>query len=321
MQEREKSLNLHIATNQLEIITPSTNKALAIVLKNATPQELEVILKNKDLQSIINSIFKESGENSQVNNMLLELLKNNPTLKSLGDMSSAIKELLVLLDGEKSISTQNALKNALVDIKNLDEIVLKQKFENSGIFLESRLKSAIESSANNIKEILSQDFKAVLLKTSEEVAKNPPPNQIEIAKQVDKLLLQVDYFQLLSHLSSSSFFYLPFSWDGLEEGNINIKKAKNSVFYCDIELRLKECGELNLKLALYEKNQINIHFYSDNLKFKEIIKENIAALRSALIRVQITPKEIRIHDVRKKSQTPFYENIEREIDIGFEAKA
>ncbi|MBE0513998.1 flagellar hook-length control protein FliK [Sulfurimonas sp.] len=515
---------------ELSIILPNTNRALATLLKGATPKEMETILKDKDLKSVMNSLLKESGVSSDSDKTLLNLAKNNPTLKDLGNITSTVKELLGTLKSEKnSLPIETTLKKFLLDIKELSEPVLKQKLENSGVFLESRLKnvqnpqvelknilvsleknmlksemsgakllaqnikellasptlkeatnsallqtpkdskSALvqlakgvenivsklseqlksadiittkgfekqlskvehlvsqkmlsadnfkpillqealqqlnaqmtqstkpevkglfdalikiveslkvvtaenmtpkaaldtllekkipqeirtvvdvlkgaaekvdplfskESAAlvskltqlttpqtlateNNIKEILSQDLKSVLLKAGEEIAKSPHPNQTEILKHVDKLLLQIDYFQLLSHLSNSSSLYLPFSWDSLEEGNINIKKDKNSVFYCDIDLKLKEYGELKLKLALYEENQINIHIYSDNSEFKEIVKESIASLRSALIESQITPREIRIFDTPKKSSP--YETAPREIDMGFEVK-
>lgn len=514
---------------QLGIILPNTNKALAVILKDATPKEMEAVLKDKNLKSVINSLLKESSVNPDANKTLLNLAKNNPTLKDLGNITGTVKELLGALKSEKNpLPIETTLRKFLVDIKELNEPILKQKLENSGIFLESRLKNVqnpqvelknlltsleksvaksempnakplvqnikellgtptlkeatnsvllqtpkdnkealtqlakgiqnivskfseqlkgadiittkgferqlakvehlvsqkmlsaenfkpavladalqqlntqltqspqkgifdalikiVESlkavtvenatpkaalnafvdkklpqdirtvvdvlkgrvekadslfskevtalvskltqftapqtlaSENNIKEILSQDLKSVLLKAGEEIAKSPHPNQAEILKQVDKLLLQIDYSQLLSHLSNSSSLYLPFSWESLEEGNINIKKDKNSAFYCDIDLKLKEYGELKLKLALYEENQINIHIYSQNKEFKEIVRENIASLRSALIDSRITPKEIRILDTPKSAPSSAYENSEAKIDMGFEVK-
>lgn len=506
---------------QLGIILPNTNRALATVLKEATPKEMEAVLKEKDLKSILSSLLKESAQSSESDKTLLNLLKSNPTLKDLGNVTTTVKELLATLKSEKNpLPIETTLKKFLVDIKELSEPVLKQKLENSGVFLESRLKSVqnpqaelknllmsleksiekselpsaklltqnvkellasptlketptdakasliqlakgvenivtklgeqlrgadpittkgfervlakvehlitpkmlsvenfkpavlqealgqlntqmlqtpqkgifealskiieslkviqqenpmpkaaldallekkIPSEVKNIvdvlkvaiektdpifsketailtskltpfinheklmtqesvKEILSNDLKAVLLKAGEEIAKSSHPNQAEILKHVDKLLLQIDYFQLLSHLSSSSSLYLPFSWDSLEEGNINIKKDKNSTFYCDIDLKLKEYGELKLKLALYEDNQINVHIYSQNAEFKEIIKENIASLRSALIESQITPREIRIFDTPKVGSASAYASPQREIDMGFEVK-
>jgi len=518
---------------QLGIILPNTNKALAVILKDATPKEMEAVLNNKDLKSVIGSLLKESSVNADANKTLLNLAKNNPTLKDLGNIAGTVKELLGALKSEKNpLPIETTLKKFLVDIKELNEPVLKQKLENSGIFLESKLKNVqnpqlelknlltslekslaksempnaklltqnikellvtptlkeasnsalmqtpkdnkealaqlskgvqdivsklseqlkgadiittkgferqlskvehlvsqkmlspdnfkpavledaikqlntqitqspqlmqsqkpevkgifdalvkiVESlkvitvenptpkaaldvfvdkklpqdirsvvdvlkgsvekadplfskevtstvsklthfttpqaleAQSNIKEILSGDLKSVLLKAGEEIAKSPHPNQAEILKHVDKLLLQIDYFQLLSHLSSSSSLYLPFSWDSLEEGNINIKK-----FYCDIDLKLKEYGELKLKLALYEENQINIHIYSQYKEFKEILRENIASLRSALIDSSITPREIRIFDTPKSTPASAYENSDSKIDMGFEVK-
>ncbi|MGE4419337.1 MAG: flagellar hook-length control protein FliK [Sulfurimonas sp.] len=531
---------INISLNkQLDIIAPNTNKALAVVLKEATPKEIDAILKDKDLKSVINSLLKGSAQNSESDKALLNLAKNNPTLKDLGNVTTTVKELLSALKSEKNpLSIETALKKFLVDIKELSEPVLKQKLENSGVFLESKLKnvqnpqlelkslltsleksiakseipsakllsknikemlatptlkeaansallqapkndkaalvllakgvenivsklneqlrstdviasrgfekqlskvqhlisakmlstenfkpailqealgqlstqaaqsaqlmqstkpeakglfdafakiieslkviqqespmpkaaldmllekkipqevrtvidvlkSAVEKvdpmfsketavlvpklasftapqkliAENNIKEILSGDLKSVLLKAGEEITKSQHPNQQEILKHVDKLLLQIDYSQLLSHLSNSSSLYLPFSWDSLQEGNINIKKDKNSTFYCDIDLKLKEYGELKLKLALYEENQINIHIYSHNIEFKEIVKESIASLRSALIEAQITPREIRIFDMPNKSPLSLYETPQSEIEMGFEIKA
>jgi flagellar hook-length control protein FliK len=181
------------------------------------------------------------------------------------------------------------------------------------------------SSENNIKEILANDLKSLLLKTSSEVAKSSHPNQAEILKNLDKLALQIDYYQLMSHLSNSSSLYLPFSWDALEQGNINLKKGEEDKFYCDIELKLKEYGELSLRLVLYEENQLNIQIHSDNEEFKKIIKENISSLRSALIESHITPREIRLLDATKKVPTSPYEAPSKEvsdgINIGFEIKA
>ncbi|PHQ64801.1 MAG: flagellar hook-length control protein FliK [Sulfurimonas sp.] len=181
------------------------------------------------------------------------------------------------------------------------------------------------STKNNIKEILANDLKSLLLQTSSELAKSSHPNQAEILKNLDKLSLQIDYYQLMSHLSNSSLLYLPFSWNALEQGNINLKKGEEDKFYCDIELKLKEYGELSLRLVLYEENQLNIQIHSDNKEFKNIIKKNIPSLRSALIESHITPREIRLLDATKKVPTSPYDSPSKEIsegiNVGFEIKA
>ena len=435
-------INISANGKQLDIILPNTNRALAEVIKNATPKELEILSQSKDLKSVMNSLLKQTLNNSSSDKVLLNLLKNNPTLKSLGSPSNSVKELLTTIKSslrEPNVSQQSQtiktllplekqLKNFLVDIKNLSEPILKQKIENSGVFLESRLKnmqnpqvevkSIIDSLSklldkskifnvgvlnNQLKDILdskiltqasskllaftsqesfkelsslskkiegviiklqehqssslnkndvitskdvaaqlnklstltsqtqlqpqkrvekllSNDLKAIITKASEEITKSDNPNKTELLKHIDKLVLQIDYHQLLSHLSQSSSLYIPFSWEGLKEGNIELKEDKDKNFYCDINLTLKEYGELNLKLTLYDKNQLNIHIYSDNSDLKEMIKENIFSLRSALIETQITPREIRLFDNTKEVKSSVYEENLNPIDMGFEVK-
>lgn len=513
-------INLSL-NKQLDIIVPNKNRALAAILEHATPKELETLSKGKDLGSVIDSLFKKSAQNPASNSAILDLAKNNPTLKDLGSISSTLKDLLSSLKSEKNpLPMESALKNFLLEMKDLNESAVRERFENSGVFLESKLKNAqnpqvelktlltelaknfqkselpaakainekikellatptLKEASNdallqtskedltslkelskgvervvstlkegmkagdivnskgfevqllklerllspkllmpenfkpsllqdtitqlnaqlaqstkpeakgaieaftkileslngasadelnakkipqdigavvekvktviknsdplfskdsatlsakldsfkepqklfvqeNVKEIVSKDLKAILLQAGDEIKNSSHPNQSEISKQIDKALLQIDYYQLSSHLSNSSSLYLPFSWESLEEGSVHLKKDKNSVFYCDIDLKLKEYGELKLKLALYEENQLSIHIYSESAEFKNIIKENIPVLRSSLIDAQITPKEIRLFDAVKKSSP--YEVQDGDIELGFEVK-
>ena len=310
-------INLSANSKQLDILLPNTNRALAEVIKNATPKELELLSQNRDLKSILNSLLTQSAQSNSNDKALLDLLRNNPTLKALGSASNSIKDLLSSLKSQKSaLPIEKVLSNFLVNIKDLSEPILKQKLENSGIFLESKLKNA---NTQNIKEIISNDLKSILLQASEEIVNSSNPNKTEILKQVDKLLLQIDYHQLLSHLSNSSSLYIPFAWEQLQEGHIELKRDKDKRFKCDIDLKLKEYGELNLKLTLYDENQLNIHIYSDNSDLKELIKENISSLRSALIENKITPREIRLFETKPSVQSP-YENSDTPIDLGFEVK-
>ena len=527
---------INIVTNkQLDIILTSTNKALAEIIKTATPLELKSISQNiaqsKDLNSIISTLLKQTATDSSSDKTLLHLVKNNPTLKNLGPVSDTIKDLLATLKtDEKSLPIQNRLKSFLVDIKNITQPVLKQKIENSGVFLESKLKnvqspqvelknvlealtktldkskifnvtvlsenikellntkpfneasnkaltelpldkknSFVEKKAilevvkkletilpkliehiknmdvinkpnfittlsklehliepkmlqnenfqlakiqdtltqlitqlpqskvpetksildalgkiitllktipsldtvidkkipqeikthidnlktiinkadpifskevsshiqkltfinsplqlqtqHNVKEILNNDFKAILHLASDEIVKSEHPNKQEILKQIDKLTLQIDYSQLVSHLSNASSLYIPFAWDQMREGHINIRKDSEDKFYVDIDLKLKEYGELNLKLTMYDKNQLNLHIYSNSSTLKEMIKENLSSLRSALIDSNITPREMRLHDIKEKKVPSPYETREENINMGFEVKA
>jgi len=539
---------INIVTNkQLDIMLTNTNKALAEVIKTASPLELESISQNiaqsKDLPSIINTLLKQTATDSSSDKALLNLVKNNPTLKNLGPISDTIKDLLTTLKSdEKTLPIQNKLKNFLIDIKDVTQPVLKEKIENSGVFLESKLKNVqnpqvelknvleslsktldkskifnvtvlsenikellstkplleasnraltqvpldaksasvnkstsvdkntlIEKKAilevvkkletilpkltehiknmdvinkpnftatlsklehliepkmlqnenfqlpklqkslstlitqlpqskvtqtknildalgkiftllktnpsvetviekkvpqeiklnidnlkniinkadpifskevmshvqklthitsplqlhtqHNVKEIINHDFKAILHQAKDEIIKSEHPHKQEITKQIDKLTMQIDYNQLVSHLSNASSLYIPFSWDQMKEGHINIRKDTEEKFYVDIDLKLKEHGELNLKLTMYDKNQLNLHIYSNSLALKEMITENLPSLRSSFIDNNITPREIRLYDIKGQKPPSPYESSNDKINMGFEVKA
>lgn len=524
-----------VNSKKVDLILPNMNKALKEVLKDATPKQLESISSGKDLKSIMDGILKQSSIDNSNDKTLLNLVKNNPTLKSLGDVSTTIKDLLNTIKNDKNpLPIEKVLKNVLVDIKDVKEAQLKQKFENSGVFLESRLKdvksphvelknilnnlqsslaksefsssqsilkdirsllathlseqsasakdipqikelaskqelpliaqklkkivvdlksaqntsepihkpsvenavktlehltspnilknvedfkypqikdaldhismnlsksfnfetkgildalnkifaalkSIDQNAANpkalldsfltkgidqdinkmtsnlkdlifkadpifskeinatthklltftnpqnlnpqqNVKEILSSDFKALLNQATDEITKSNHPNKQELLNHIDKLGLQIDNFQLVSHLSNASSLYLPFSWDGMQEGTIEMKKAEDR-FYCDIDLKLKDYGELKFKLTLYEKNQLNLHIYTTSKEFQNIVKENLPELRSAIIDVNVTPREIRIFEPKETNATMAYINPSGSLESGFEVKA
>ncbi len=509
--------NLNTTTSKhFGIVLPNTNKALGEALKNASPKELETLSPSKDLKSMMSDILKQTTNNTSSNKVLLELVKNNPTLKNLGSVSTTIKDLLSSIKSDKEQSpTEKTLKNFLIDIKDLkgdelkekliktdkktittsnktqttmqkfasevqkilssssdetshindkktvaktpqneqdtkikqpalkeqtapkesqvqqksqpeiktkvqpqiqfqtqtkvqsqiqpmqkneqsvenvlksfltsvqdlegddlnqklndlnsllessfdDEDIasddlkkvfsagfkkeshhiektlknflldikdlkgdeLKNKFLNSGVFLESNLKEA-KDSPEKVKDILNNDLKAILSKASEEISNSSSPNQQEILKNIDKLLLQIDNYQLLSYLSNGSSLYLPFSWDQLEDGKIELKQIKEDKFFCNIDLKLKDFGDINLKLVLYDENQINLQVYSKSDDFRSLVKDNIAQLRSSLIEINITPREIRVFDFKedKKVMPSAYSTIDDNLKMGFEIKA
>ena len=108
------SLNI----KQLNIVLPNTNKALSEALNSASPKELKSLSSFGDLKSMMNSILKQSTDPNSSNKVLLELVKNNPTLKNLGSVSSTIKDLLKAINFEKNPSPiEKTIKHILVNIK------------------------------------------------------------------------------------------------------------------------------------------------------------------------------------------------------------
>jgi hypothetical protein len=291
------------ANKHLQLILPNTNKALALVLKDATPAELQKLSVSKDLGSLLDTLLKRSATDTSQNKLLLELLKNNPTLKSLGNITQTLNDLLRLEKGVEKNFTH---------IKDINPKELEQKLKNSGIFLESNLKNT-----QNPKEVFTNDFKAILLKAHEELSQSPQANKQEILKQINKLLLQIDYHQLVSHLSNASSLYLPYSWDDLQDGHLEIKSAKDDRYFCDIHLKLKSYGKLDLRLVLFEKNQLSINISTQNDSLKSLLQTNMQELKKQLFSVGITPKDIRfVNAVKSDYKQDYHEDVE----LGFEVK-
>ena len=303
----EKSLN---------IILPNTNKALKTVLQESSKSDLQQLTQHKDLNSILNSLLKQSATDSSQDKLLLSLLKNNPTLKNLGNTSSTLKELLHALSLEKpSFTLEKNLTKYIGDIKDISEKNLKNKIENSGLFVENKLKNI--GKQTHLKEFFSQDFKLLLHQAEKELSASSSPQKQELLKHIEKLSLQLDYHQLLSHLSNATSLYIPYSWDALENGNITIKNVENEKFFTDINLKLKEYGELRLRLGLFEKNQLNINITIQNEELKSMIKSSLPILKKQLFNAGIIPKSIKFIDEKKS----IYETVEFDIAVGFEVKA
>lgn len=301
---------------QLSIMLPNTNKALAEVLKSASSEQLNSLMKHKDLGSVLLSLFERSSQNTTQNATLLELLKNNPSLKDLANVNATLKTLQTLLSQEKNpLPLERVIQNLVSDITKMSDKELKEKLHNSGVFLESKIKT--NAQAPQLRELLSNDLKAALLKTQEQLSNATTQTAQEIHKQVERLLLQIDYFQLSSHLGSGSALYLPYSWDGLKEGNLTLKKGKEESYFCDIELHLKEYGELRLRLGLFSKNQLSINITTASSELKERIKAELKELKYGLLAIGITPQEIRFIDEKKEAQ---YADDTGNLALGFEVK-
>ena len=310
------------ATNKsLNIVLKNTNRALKEVLKDASPKDLATLQQAKDLGSILESLLKNTASSKLQNQELLQMLKNNPTLKSLGNVTTTLKEFEQLLQKtdpqDKTLQKLHSIiSEKLSGVDQLNGKALKKNLQNSGVFLESKLKDATIS-----KDLLSNDLKAALNKSLESLQNSATANQSELLKHLDKLSLQIDYYQLLSHLSDKSVLYIPYSFDALEDGSISIKSAKNKKFFCDINLKLTEYGELDLRLGLFEKNQLNINIRCQSQELKSILQTNLPLLKKQLFQADLYPKDIRFLDKEEDENLQKYQSDMQSLELGFEVKA
>lgn len=526
-----------IPTNKpIGIMLPSTNKALAAVLKDATPEQLAVLSQPKDIKSVLSDLLNDTLGSNRPNKVILELLKGSPLFKNLGNFTTDLKQLLVLLERDHTAANiQGALKSFIVSAEKMDEKTLQKQIADSGVFLESKIaakadpfsslkvlleqtahllkhsgipeaktserlitallenrqlsasstaapepkrlqsvvdtlkslvaelgKVAVLSAAGGHKEVagvmdklesftqerflkpdlfslkevrqvlaqlteklvaeapsgskavisenkavsgliekilfkldslpltetktaplaalfveqkvpqdikaligqlqesltvkdalsspelakvteklalftrpgellggvtlkeqISTDVKALLLQMHDDIQKTDSPGSVEVSRQIDKLMVQIDYYQLLSHLSSSSYLYIPFEWELLEQGGISFQKGDKEGFYCEINLRLRDYGELKLMLNLHEEKRLDITIHTEKERLKEKFMTNKQALRAAVGAAGLMPGQIRLFDLNSTAQAsqPYaQQGSYGDLDLGFEVK-
>ncbi len=289
-----------------------------ITPKALTTEFLKLPLLQKAIEQVATHL--EQSQKQEFKPLFESLNKISTTLTQI-EQKSTTPQTTIDAIVEKKIPEmmKGVIESFKTVINKADPIFSKEIATITNKLLEFTNPEKLSSDAK-VKEILSQDFKAVLSQATEEVSQSSHPQKAELLKNIEKLSLQIDYYQLVSHLSNNTSMYVPFSWEQLEDGNVNIQKDKDEKFYCDINLKLQEYGPLHFRLVLYEKNQLNIHVKSNNSQLKDMIKENIGVLRSALIDAQITPREIRFFDLESKNMSSSYEKNYNDISVGFEVK-
>ena len=303
-QNQTQNIQSNLQINQPQILNQSTEEiAFKEQITNETKQLLvqikdEIvknpnIVQNKNILPIIDNLLKM--ENLFVKN---ETLQNSTDMKQLNQ---------ALSQNNLSTFSNNFASNLSPLLNNLKESL--NNLTNPNI---SNIQTHLTKTINRIEHIISNteiekenkisskdDMKTLLLELKEELSTKTDAKSSEILKQVDKILTQIDFYQLNSLILNSNHVYVPFFWEMLEDGSINIKKTEEDKFYCQINLTLKDFGKVDLMLGLYDKNKMDLTIYAQRDHFKTAIKENIKDLKLALNNVDIIPVNIKLLDMKE----------------------
>ena len=292
----DTSSNLRTLTSSLENLTNSlsTSQTQNKEAINAQTKDLLVQIKNELVQNpsiaskntvvLIDNLLKMDnlfvkGENIQniLNQNNISTFSNNFS-SNLSPLLTNLKESLETLNPNSS-SVQTHISKLVENVENLIKDLANPKAQSSNI---------------------SDDMKSILLQIQDEVSSKTDPKSQDLARQVDKLLTQIDYHQLASITSNSNNVYLPFFWEMLDEGNISMKKTDEDKFYCQINLTLKDFGKVDLMLAMYDKNKIDLTIYAQREHFKTAIRDNMQSLKVALNSVDLIPVNIKLLDLKEE---------------------
>lgn len=280
--------NLNSANNIKSLINNQVKELLNQIKQDLTQNQN--IIQNKNILTLIDKLISlpdlfskseailNSVQNSNISNF------SNNFATNLNPLLTALKESLQAIN-PKNIEIQNQI-NSL--IKKVENII--QEYTNN----------QLDNPKDNQK--LDNDFKSILLKMQDEVAQKTDIKSQDSLKTINNLLTQIDMQQLTSLVSNSNFVYIPFFWEMLEDGTVEIKEKEEDKFFCQIKLTLKDFGKIDLMLSMYDENKLDMTIYAQREHFKVTLRDNLQKLKLALNEANIIPMHIKLLDMKEESE-------------------
>ena len=281
--------NINSANNNIKSLVNNQVKELLTQIKQDLTQNQNII-QNKNILTLIDKLISlpdlfskseailNSVQNSNISNF------SNNFATNLNPLLTALKESLQAIN-PKNTEIQNQI-NSL--IKKVENII--QEYTNNNL----------DNPKDNQK--LDNDFKSILLKMQDEVAQKTDIKSQDSLKTINNLLTQIDMQQLTSLVSNSNFVYIPFFWEMLEDGTVEIKEKEEDKFFCQIKLTLKDFGKIDLMLSMYDENKLDITIYAQREHFKVTLRDNLQKLKLALNEANIIPMHIKLLDMKEESE-------------------
>ncbi len=172
---------------------------------------------------------------------------------------------------------------------SLDGKALKERFLNSGLFLESKLKSATETGD---KPNLKNDVKAQLLQLQQQVNQSLSTTPSSALSKLSQLLNQalsritVQQIQLYENPNITPLLLPMDKHPKVEEDHIEIHKRQNdneTSWEVYIDLSLPD-GQFSSKLKLTESNQLSCYIWCETETLKNTIEQKVEHLKALLQR-------------------------------------
>ena len=286
----DKTTNLANNTTLKDSINLQT-KELLTQIKNDIIQNPNMI-QNKNILPMIDNLLKMDNlfsKNDTIQNFLANSNSSGNLSTFTSNFASNLSPLLTTLkESLESLNPNNThLQNHLTKLVDKVEHIIQDLATTPNGKIDTKV---------------SEDMKTVLLQMQDELASKTDPKSLEVAKQVDRLLTQIDLHQLTSLVSNSNYVYLPFFWEMLEDGSIEMKQKDEEKFFCQINLTLKDFGKVDLMLGLYDKNKLDLTIYAQREHFKTAIRENMQQLKIALNSVELIPVNVKLLDMKEDNK-------------------
>ena len=274
-------------SDSLKILTTLVQKSIDLlqtITKENTPASLKLEIKTaiaNILKDIKTTVAQIENKLSGIKPDILDKIKVD-----IQNISTTIKTL----ETAKTPLQQNTLlKDLSTNIKTME----------SNIFnLTNRVN--IENNLGITKNI-SRDIKTTILQIQEQISGSKDTVSNEIKATVEKILSQVEYFQLLSYSSNSNHTYLSFLQDNIEDVDIKFNSSNDDSVSCQINLSLKKQGELKVLLVLDKKYNLNINMGVEDLDFKQKVQNGLQKLRVGINNIGLVLQSLNVFDINENS--------------------
>ncbi len=186
-----------------------------------------------------------------------------------------VKLLRQVIGDEAVLKAVKATGTTEADLEATVDKVIRNVLEGDGKGQGQRA-GGPEQSPVNAKTVFTPetDQKALLLKVGELLKdgdivaslKAAGVNAPEVSGVVDRLLKNIEFFQLSSRVNDVLYTFLPLTWQEMRDGEITFKQETRSgsrAFTCDINLDLVTLGRLAVSITLFE-GSYHVTFYAED---------------------------------------------------------
>jgi len=306
-----KDIQMEIKSAIANLLRPVQTPAT--ILQNF--QSNTAVIEQKVMQHMPNTITKDTLPPllKELGTTLKEgfvLKENLPVLRNMF-LTLIQKVDVTTIDDQTKTGLKTELQNLASQVKSLEvpanpeqkAQTLQNVFENLKNFsnrLETTLAKLAPNQMENIPKNLANDLKGIVLQIQEQIETSKEPVSKELRAIVDKISSQVEFFQLLSYTSNSNHMALSFLQDNIEDSDIKFHKTDQDTYSCQINLNLKDYGELKAFLVLDKFQNLGINLGVEDNEFKTKVQENLPELRSKINSIGLLLQALNVFDINNE---------------------
>lgn len=290
----------------------------------------------------------KAQQTNAVKEVLSTLFKASGAAKLMQSEISSFKSLVLNMDTAlvnkvPSLKALNTFLLPIEDVSSRGGEGIKRAISSSGIFFEAKLASeSVKAAGTGIltkdlgKEAFSAllkkiggDFKGALLRLRAalkevetiEILKLSNIKPEELALKVDKLLKNIEFFQIQSKLNDTLELFIPFFWKSLRDGELILSESykgpsESKSYSCTINLDFESTGRVSaIVLLMYDS--IHLSFIAQKKEFIALINENSGALKSTFRKLGLTLGSIRA----SREEIKDFKEAHKSFEEGFNVKA